>query len=209
LANERGVLCSGTVVHPRLVLTARHCKPAKVVLFGNDASAPAEVRAIRGWRAPPLASLDAALIVLDRPTSVAPYPLRLASDSAPPRGYVRLIGFGATDVRGFSGAGVRRLVDVLAEGWGCDPAREASTGCRGDLEMVLLRSGGNDTCSGDSGGPVLEEADGKIRVVAVTSRSVEGALLPCGDGGIYTRVDRIGAWLMNEIARAEPSKGRR
>lgn len=209
LANERGVMCSGVVVHRWLILTARHCSSARLVLFGRDASDPSETRAVRAWRAPPYARLDIALIVLDEPTRVAPYPLRPASDSAPPRGEVRLIGFGAIDALGVRGAGSRRLVDVPMMGWGCDPAREATTGCNGDFEMVLPRGSGNDTCSGDSGGPVLEEVEGRLRVVAVTSRSVSGAVLPCGDGGIYTRVDRVGAWLTSELAWAESREGNR
>jgi secreted trypsin-like serine protease len=74
---------------------------------------------------------------------------------------------------------------VFVWGWGCDASRAGTTGCTPGLDMVIPRNGANDACSGDSGGPVLEPTDGGWRVVALVSRSIAGALLPCGDGGIY------------------------
>ena len=48
---------------------------------------------------------------------------------------------------------------------------------------------GDDTCEGDSGGPVFLNQDGFDQVIAVTSRGLPGVrqdpVLHCGGGGIY------------------------
>jgi secreted trypsin-like serine protease len=107
---------------------------------------------------------------------------------------VRLVGFGETDAEVRRGMTTRHFVDVTAHGYGCDTSTLA-TGCMPPLELVLGRNGGRDTCAGDSGGPVLENAGGSLRIVAVTSRSILGGVLRCGDGGIYTRVDQVDSWI--------------
>ncbi|PMU84319.1 trypsin-like serine protease, partial [Pseudomonas sp. GP01-A4] len=82
-----------------------------------------------------------------------------------PKGFVRLAGFGATDTEGRRGMSRLHFVDVPTRGWNCDREAEARTGCQPDFEMVIPRDRGNDTCAGDSGGPVLESFGAGLRVV--------------------------------------------
>lgn len=69
-------------------------------------------------------------------------------------------------------------------------------GCRPGTEIVAGQRRSPDTCSGDSGGPLLVAADGTggapsspaLMLSGVTSRSIRNAPQPCGSGGVYVRL---------------------
>ena len=198
-------LCTGTLIAPDVVLTARHCvsiTSSKVqcppsgpqigrdrdassigVYLGEDASSAVLVARGRELVVPKSNTLcdhDIAAIVLDRDVEgVAP--LRL-SKTAPRRGdTVRAVGFGKTDDADFGGIKLLRdHVKIL----------EVST-----AELLV----GEATCQGDSGGPALDESTGAI--VGVVSRggpSCEGA----GVHNVYTRVDAFQELLAAALAKS-------
>jgi len=200
--------CSGTVIAPKVVLTAQHCVarlsvaptaqdacnaygnpdngvrygPASVQtvhIFNDMSSAPiARASAAVVPSQKTLCNNDLALLVLDRPL-----PSKVA---APIRALTGAKNATATRVT------PKRDTTVIVAGFGLlDDGVENDRGCLHKLVQVLADGSQHvpylgthefvtdyGTCNGDSGGPVFDRSG---QLVGVTSRGVSG----CRDVGVF------------------------
>lgn len=197
-----GYFCTGTLVAPTVVLTAKHCAAqynvSRVFLKGSDVSEPegAEIINVKETHSHPDPRVDLLALVLEKPSTVMPR--AIAKGSIANVDDALVVGFGNTNPSGTKGYGKKRKAKVPMKTLDChDVDSQAEYGCYEQIELVAGHRGlKRDTCTGDSGGPLyIENDDGKLFLLGVTSRGVRGPGKPCGNGGIYVRADRFVEWI--------------
>lgn len=187
---EGGSLCTATLITPTVLLTAAHCVSPETVgegvtfraLLGanlTDATTPSPSIPVSEVHFDPEFSAqnlpnghDIAVAILAQPHTATPIPWNKKPLSQSLVGTkVRAVGYGLNDGFGQKGAGIKRQSQLKLN----------------KFDTKLVSTGGflNTICSGDSGGPILANVDGKETVIAVNSYG----LIFCLAASSSTRVD--------------------
>ncbi len=181
---ELGGACSGTLVHPQVVVYAAHCGASySKIYFGENYQAPGKTVTPSACTVypggGPGSGNDWAVCKLSTPVTNVPItPILMGCETAILKQgqAVTLVGFGNADNGPY---GIKRQVTTTINS------------VNANTNEVSIGGGGKDTCQGDSGGPAFVQlADGTWRVFGITSYG--GA---CGTGGWYTQIHRGAAWL--------------
>lgn len=198
VGNARGYLGSGTLIAPNVVVTAEHCRDiTRVFLKGNDVDVPQDGETIPVVKSYIHPHLDLRVLILAHDSTVEPRKIAHGTMIGNAK-RATVAGFGTIDLRGMIGYGRKRKVMVPIETIDCVAAGEARQhGCVKDAELVAGHRGlRKDSCRGDSGGPLYIQDDaGDYFLLGATSRGARDRTHPCGDGGIYVRVDLCREWI--------------
>ena len=200
-SDDTRAVCSGTLITPTAVLTAAHClafDPVRVaVTVRPTGTTRADVYIASAFVSHPRFSLasvpvaDVGIVRLATPVANV-QPLPLVSHTPRPRTRGVIVGYGDD---GFGNFGDKRIGTVQL--------RRCPRGLHVQGTAVRLGKalcwrptfGTSDTCSGDSGGPLIVDGG----VAGVTSGGIGATVCP-GQLSFDTNVVRYRAWIASMLA---------
>lgn len=176
--------CTGTVIAPRVVVTAAHClaEPGTTAAgmrfaLGPDANNPTSVTRVKRIQYHPsyddqAIKNDIGVVILSNDAPVTPASVNTSMTSSWVGKSLTFVGYGVTNGNTQTGAGRKRVVSIPISQVGAS--------------QFAYQTRGKNTCNGDSGGPAfVTDASGNLAVAGVTSYGDQS----CTSYGVDTRVD--------------------
>jgi len=208
LVGSHGNFCTGVAVARDLVLTAAHCVPAGAEFKQVELDAerkPIMKDVLSVARHPQFnlktmqahrATADVALVKLASPLKVTPAALMISRGRVAVGERFAVYGYGMAVRTDPNTSATLRAATLVA------------TGQPGNLHLRLVdpatggKSDGLGACTGDSGGPVYQDAGGFFAVMGVVSWST-GANGSAGCGGLtgVTPIELYRGWIVETAAK--------